>query len=329
MSFANQTAFAALPVPTIDAQGHDVLAVLVKGTYLVDRAGSVRPAPDPSPVRVSDEVYEPDSPRTSARFPSDLGFQKRGADVVLQGDAIAPAKVTSLDVAVKVQDRIAPLRVHGPRVYFSGAFGMSISAAQPFERVPIVYERAYGGMTDDASMVELANPAGVGVARRPSDLEHRPAPQIEHPARPHTSASDRHPPMGYGALMSHWAPRMKYAGTFDDRWRATRLPILPEDYDIRFGNVAHPSLQLDDPLAPGDPVAVTGMSLAPLAFALPDFRFAARARFDDGSRAVLTPPIDLLLLQPELGRFELLGRAVFPIGRGRRVLREVVVTRDA
>ncbi|WP_437875163.1 DUF2169 domain-containing protein [Sorangium sp. So ce513] len=73
---------------------------------------------------------------------------------------------------------------------------------------------------------------------------------------------------------------------------ATRMPLPPDDQDIRFGNVAHPSLQFEEHLSPGDPVGVHDMSLEPLAFALPTLPVAASARYDTGERVVARTPID-------------------------------------
>jgi hypothetical protein len=328
MSFANFTSFAALAVPLIDRDGNDVLVVVVKGTFVLDRAGTPKLADDPSPVRVADEPYDPESPRSSLRFPSDLGVAKVGTDVVVIGAAVSASRVRALDVVVKIGARLCPLRVHGVRVFFVGALGVTIGPAQPFERMPIVYERAYGGMSADLSVVEARNPVGVGVASSASELVNQPAPQIEHPARPHTSASDRHPPVGVGAIMTHWSPRREYAGTFDARWQATRMPLLPQDHDLRYGNVAHPSLQFEQHLVPGTTVAVHGMSLDPFVLSLPALPVVVAARYDTGERVPIRPLLDTVLIEPEARRVELVTRAVLPLGRARRVLREVVVRRD-
>jgi hypothetical protein len=328
MTIANETAFVVQPVPLLDREGHDVLVAIVKGTFTVDGSGRVTLADEPSPVRLNDETFDPDNPHSSLRYASDLGLPKVGTDVVITGDAVPRAPVTALDVAVKVKQRVVPLRVHGLRLFHAGAFGVVIGRAQPFERMPIVYERAYGGVSEDLSVVEPRNPAGVGVARSASDLVDRLAPQIEHPDRPHTTASDRHPPVGFGPIMTHWSPRREHAGTFDARWRALRMPLLPEDHDARFGNVAHPSLQFAEPLVPGDLLAVHGMSPETLVFALPAFPLVAAARYDAGEREILRPQIDTVLVEPERRRVEIVARAVFRIGRARRALREVVVRHD-
>ncbi|MRG98540.1 DUF2169 family type VI secretion system accessory protein [Polyangium spumosum] len=328
MSVVNETRYAVLPVPLLDPEGRDVIVTIVKATFLVGERGELRPAEEPSPVRTTDVARDPDDPRSSLLFPSDVGLEKPGTDVVVVGDAIAPRPVKVMDVVVQVKKRLAPLRVHGPRVYYDGVLGVVVGPAAPFERVPIVYENAYGGASDDLSVVELANPAGVGVARRASDLIGERAPQIEHPERPHASASDEHPPMGYGAIPPHWSPRREYVGSCGSSWQKTRMPILPADHDPRFSCVAHPSLWFEERLAPGDPIRVLGMSLAPLVLELPRLAARVHARFD-GAREERPVPIDTVIVSPGERRLEIVGRVSFPAGRARRVLRAIEVRADA
>ena len=324
MSFANETRFAALPVPLIDADGNDVLVAIVKATYHVESDGTPVLATSQQPIRLSDETRDPDDPKASLLFPSDVCFAKRGTDVIVVGDAVSPTPVTVMDIAVRARD-IMTLRVHGTRVFYEGPRGATIGDAQPFTRMPVAYELAFGGMSDDLSAVELRNPSGVGVAQQDRDLIGRVAPQIEDPALPHTTSADRHPPVGFGAIMTHWSPRRELVGTFDQHWQQTRMPLLPEDYDLRYGNVAHPRLQRDPSLRPGEEIAVVGMSAEPLVSAVPPLPVVVRAFFDTGERADKSPEIDTLMILPEQRLIEVTCRAAFPIGRGHRVLREVVV----
>jgi hypothetical protein len=328
MSFANTSPFVAQPLPLIDAQGRDVIVAIVKATFEIDAAGRAVLAELQTPVRVNDVPRDPDNPNGSVLLPSDVCVEKAGTDVVIVGDAIAPKPTTALDVAVSVCGALAPLRVHGPRVFVNATFGVGIGPAAPFERLPIAYEYAYGGTSEDFSVVELRNPAGVGVAKRAADLVDKRAPQIEHPDRPHKSRSDAHAPMGFGAIMSHWSPRREYAGTFDETWQKTRMPLPPKDYDRRFGNVAHPSLQFAEHLRAGDAVGVVGMSPAPLSLALPPLPVVLRARFDESGRVEVRPPIDTVVIFPEKRRLELIARGAFPMGRNKDILREVVVDAD-
>jgi len=329
MSFVNETRYAALPVPLIDRDGRDVVVTVVKATFLVGERGELRPADEPSPVRTSDVFRDPDAPRSSVLFPSDICLDKPGADVVVVGEAVSPRPVKVMDVAVQVKKRVAPLRVHGPRVFYEGVLGVAVGPAAAFERVPLVYENAYGGAADDLSSVMHENPAGVGFAKRDADLIGQRAPQIEHPERPHGSASDRHAPMGYGAIPPHWSPRREHFGTCDERWQKTRMPLVPLDHDARFASVAHPSLRFDEPLAPGDPLRILGMSLEPFALELPRLAATVRARFDGGEREERPLSIDTVVVVPGERRVEIAGRASFLAGRGKRVLRALEVRADA
>lgn len=326
MSLVNNTSWSALDVPMLDPAGNEVVVVTIKATFERGAGGRMMVSDEQAPVRLGDVAWEPDNPRSSLRYPSDVCDHKHGADVVVVGEAVSRTPVTSMDVAVKVRDVVAPLLVHGERVFYRSLARMLIGPAAKFTHKPVVYERAYGGASEDWSMVEARNPAGVGVAVRTSDLEGRPAPQIEHPARRHQSAGDDHPPMGFGAIASHWSPRKERVGTFDDVWKQTRMPIPPADFDQRFYNVAHPSLQLPRPLAPGEAIAVLGMSDEGLfRFELPDLRCEIRARSDESGSRTVRPSFDTVIVEPGVGRLEVVARQAFRIGRGRDVLREVVV----
>lgn len=329
MAFTNATPFAAVDIPLVDPSGADVVVAIVKATFDVDAAGRCRPAEEPSEIRLGDVPYDADDVRSSLRYPSDVCVEKRGTDVVVVGEAIAKRPVEAMDVLVRVREANAPLRVHGERVYYRGLGRIRIGPAAPFETRPIVYERAYGGMAADCGLVEERNPAGVGVAYRPEDLIDTPAPQIEHPARPYTSASDKHPPEGYGAISSHWSPRKERAGTFDAAWRERRMPLMPVDFDLRYNNVAHPSLQIEPPLAVGDEIGVLGMTREGLLrFVIPAFPVVLFGIFDVAGKVEIRPAIDTVLIEPSRGRVELVVRASFALGRGHKVLREVRVDTD-
>lgn len=327
LGFVNATPFTAIAHPVTEASGRKVVVVIVKGTFESRRGALVRA--EPRPVRMNDTPNDDSNPWSSFRYASDLCAQKRGADVMVVGEAISARPVVAMDVAVKVRALTAPLRVHGPRVYYASVGQVVVGPAAAVERVPIVYEKAYGGAIAETQRIEERNPSGVGFAARPADLVGRPAPQIEHPANPIRSAADRPDPAGYGPIASHWSPRRERAGTFDDRWKQERFPLMPLDFDLRYNNVANPALWLDEPLRPGDPVGVIGMSTEGIwSFAIPRLPVLFHARFDGAQAVSLQPEIDTLVLEPGEQRLEIVARRVFPVGRGREVLRELRVDLD-
>src|SRR5262245_30916262 len=116
MSFTNATTFAALDVPYIDRNGHEIVIVIVKGTFEVDETGSVHPADRSSEIRAADEPYDPTNLRGSVRYPSDVCDEKIGTDVVVIGEAVSPRPVPFVDVGIQVRDVLVPMRVHGLRL---------------------------------------------------------------------------------------------------------------------------------------------------------------------------------------------------------------------
>ncbi len=326
MTFANASHFAALAVPSTGPDGRNVVIAIVKATFVRRRDGRAALADQQAPVRVVDVPHFPEMPESSLRYPSDICVEKRGTDVVVVGDAIAPRPTRALDVSARVRDRNVLIRVHGERVYYRGGAGIVVGPAAPFVRKAIVYELAYGGTSADFATVERRNPVGRGIARVAGELAGTPAPQIEHPGRPILSAEDRPDPVGLGALGPHWLPRCNYAGTFDETWRRSRMPLMPVDFDIRYNNVAHPDLQLDEPLVAGDRVAILGMHEDGLwHFDVPAVLVQLCARFHDGRRLTVRPAIDTVLLEPGKDEVQLTFRQAFPVGRGKSLLREIRV----
>jgi len=328
MSFANATRYTAIDVPLVDALGRDSVVAIVKATFDVASDGSTAPAERGTEVRLNDVPHDPEAEQSSIRYPTDLCLAKQGCDIVVVGNAMATKPAAFIDVAVSVADLQASLRVHGPRVFYEGPSGVTIGKARPFTEAPLIYELAYGGAYRDEEwfITEERNPLGLGFAKKHGDLVGQPAPRIEHPLTPHTGAGDKHPPMGFGAIATHWLPRRGYAGTFDQSWEENRMPLMPDDFDLRFNNVAHPSLQRDKAVTAGETVAVSGMSLdGPLSFQIPSFPVEIRADIEQLGIQSLRPAIDTLIIEPEARRFELVARATFPTGRGKHVLRQLVV----
>src|SRR5690242_11829585 len=111
MALLNATPSRALAAPTMDARGREGGVVIVKATFEVKEGGRLVRAEEPAPVRVGDVLRDPEDPKSSARYPSDVCVDKHGADVVVVGEAFSRAKVACMDVAVRVCDRTVPLRV--------------------------------------------------------------------------------------------------------------------------------------------------------------------------------------------------------------------------
>lgn len=324
--FSNATDLAGQAVPFFDDRGADVVVVIAKATFR-RRAQKLSLAEEQVPVRLSDVPFDPAAieagRQSSVRYPSDVAGEKPGADVVIVGAAVATKPVTNMDVAVRAPGVSVTLRVHGERVYSRGVLGLKFGPSAPFERSPITYERAYGGASQDGSVLDWRNPVGRGVHRSPSELDEARAPCIEDPSRPLVPGKEA-VPVGLSAVPTWWVPRRDLSGTMDSAWAAERMPLPPLDFDRRFHHVASPALQLERPLAAGDKIATHGMSEEPLFdVTVPSLALVAHCRFAASAPVSLPLILDTALLEPEDSRVEFTFRRVVPLGRARTLLREV------
>jgi hypothetical protein len=305
-------AFAVFPDPA----GVETLYVVAKATFVI-RADQVLTLAEPQiPVCQADAYYgEPEC--SSLKHANELLLAKPGTDVVVAGHGWAPhgRAAPHSAVRVKVAERDKTVAIFGDRTWRRGG---GLSSPQPFEKMPLVYERAYGGRHKLAStgavLAEPSNPAGCGFLgrRSPDELIGAPVPNIEDPRALITRLGDTPPPAGLGPIAPGWLPRRSFVGTYDDKWQKTRAPYLPHDFDVRFFNVATPELTFPRYLVGGEPVQLLGVSPeGPYNFDLP--RLAVKVEIlINGSTS--TPPahLDTVLFAPDDRAMCLTWRAVLP-----------------
>jgi hypothetical protein len=319
--------------PYFGPDGGIVAIVIIKELFGVDVRQQVGRLGD-AEIRLVDAHWDPDAPETSSiRLPSDLVPTKPSTDVLVVGSATAPGgkPVRTLDVFARVGSVEKTLRVHGTRVWYHGARGLALSAAQPFEAVPLRWELAFGGadFSDPKHpLEEPRNPIGRGVCRHPRELVEKPGPQIEDPRDP--VGDSRHPaPAGVGVLGRHWEPRRRYVGTYDDAWMKARMPLPPLDFDPRFHQVAPPDQITAQPLRGGELVQLHNMNPhGSLQFALPRLQFFVGARTDDGMTEH-RPALDTVVLLPGTRQLEMTWRAAVPLPKRASRLRFVQVHEKA
>jgi len=319
----NDTELVAQPRLLMGKDG-ERLVVIVKATFLHEAgAGALDLAPKDGQrgVRGADLPWG-DPEKSSIKYPGDLCIAKPGTDVIVVAAAHAPGErpVSSFDAGVRVGPLEKTIRVFGLRVWEAGGNGLSVP--RPTTSVEVRYDNAWGGLdaTDLANVVEdPRNPVGLGVARDPAALTHKPAPSIEDPAHPIASARTRPPPAGLGAIGRHWEPRRRFLGTYDAAWLEQRAPLLPADHDDRANLCASPGLCAVPPLAGAEEVAL--LNLTPgggsVAFKLPKIRVAVSLDVPGRARETLVPYLDTVLLDtvapkpPRNVLVELVWRAAF------------------
>jgi hypothetical protein len=331
LQFKNSTPFQGKIMLLPDADGIDSLFTVVKGTFTLEE----RPVPagEQVPVAIEQEYFgEPD--QSSIKKPCDVSLMKPATDILLLGQAYAPRgrPTTWMDVSLAVGNLRKIVRVFGDRVWRSATKELSYSASQPelFETMPLVWERAFGGLekTVKPTRAEVRNPVGTGF-RSSEALESIVGvrlPNLEDPGTPITTWNDQPQPAGFAPISAHWEPRRSYAGTYDEEWQKHRAPYLPKDFDHRFLQLAPPGLIAAGYLNGGEPVELRGVTPAGLLrFPLPKATFKITYRLE-GSSQERPVQLDTVLIEPDQSRFVLTWRSVFPCDKKALQVSEIEAT---
>jgi uncharacterized protein YjbI with pentapeptide repeats len=146
-----------------------------------------------------------------------------GAGVMLTGHAYPPGGRPGTAAAARLAiGREKPLL--DKTLY---AYGDRIGAGiQPFDKMPLVYERTYGGPST------AENPVGLGASGT------APLPNLYDV---HRSAR----PAGFGPISRTWPVRKRLLGTFDERALHAPEPEIPAALDWRYFHAAPPDQQID------------------------------------------------------------------------------------
>ena len=261
-----------------DKQNRANLTLIIKATFRI-KEEQIRPAETQLPIFTSDEHYE-DDPLASVRFESDRVPFKPRADVVLVGNAHSPEvmPVKQLDVSLRVGRIQKTIRVFGERHWkFANRLKLipTISPPMPFIRMPLTYENAFGGIDSAKAAYCIENMHGKGVIgnKKSKSINGKSLPNLENPYALITSWKSNPHPVSFGFYPRGAIPRLRYAGTYDDIYRRTREPELPEDFSYEIFNGAHPDLQIVGYLHGDEPVELVNLCKEPvLRFTLPGIR---------------------------------------------------------
>lgn len=283
LAIRNDTPFEPMIAVFPDPEGIDTLHVFVQATFTL-HGGRVEIADRQIPVQLVDE-YMGKPGASSILRASQLHVGKPSTDVVMIGDAISMRPVSEMNVELAVGPVRKVVRVFGDREW-QGISRDRISAPVPFERMPLAYERAFGGLLEindegEGMRVDARNPLGVGPARlqRRREITQHKLPNLEDPFQLIRNPSDEPKPACFGFVLPSWQPRSSFAGTYDEAWSTTRAPFLPRDFDARFHNVAAPGLVCRSFLQGGESIQVRGASsYGPIQTHLPRCEFDVVAR---------------------------------------------------
>lgn len=308
LQLQNNTPFAADFSLFPNEEGIDSLYVNVKATFKIGKQWSLSNKQTP-PVQADEYWGEPDS--SSLKYPSDVHVGKLSTDIVMIGSAFSPRgeAVQQLDVSLRVGSLNKTIRVIGDRYWKNGY----ISQPVPFQMMPMVYERAYGGhyLSDGVNYAEVHNPIGLGFVgeRSQEEVDGLSLPNLENPECLIKNLKDQPEPVCFSAVASYWKPRCDYAGTYDEKWQTSCAPYLPENFNKRFSNVASQDLIYPDYLQGGELVEIQNMhAQGNLRFNIPHVKLKCEV---DITKETVQPTFNLetLLLEPNDLTISLVWRA--------------------
>ena len=310
------TPLAVTSLPSLSRDGQELALVVAAAHFDWPKQRDDPPTLcERQPPPAMADVYHADPASSSLRWEGQSTYTRPGTDIYVTGHAWIPGgrpqPYTEVMVMVGPCERRA--MVIGDRVWVRAGTELIPSRPVPFERMPLVYERSFGGMPaqPSASTLEFAqhNPVGRGLYERPEQAEGQPLPNIEDPQQLLRRCTDRARPVGFGPIARHWLPRRLFAGTYDQAWLDTRAPLWPPDMDERLFCAASPGLCAIPHLGGGELVVLSGLSPhGPLRFKLPAWRLQASFKFRRGveHRPML---LDAIALDSDACTFTMIWRA--------------------
>ena len=260
----NEELLLSVAYANSDAPEAHHVNVVAKRTYCIQPGGRATLAPDQRPLVFEPSYRGPSAPEREAPPSADpdvFCHLKQGTDLVVQGAAHAPGgEARQMEVGVGVaasgsrpeaaRRAWRSLRVVGPRrLVVRGGAVVAFGAPEPFDRVPVTYDRAYGGRDrwaheekhPDEEMAWLSkysvhsfdelthynyprNPCGSGYLVHASEraLAELELPNVEDPARPLTpdmivrgdarSWPTAPLPASFDWVEQSWFPRAAFVG---------------------------------------------------------------------------------------------------------------------
>jgi hypothetical protein len=330
----NETPFAFEPLYLVDEEFRPLVVPVLKATFTLGRDGRCLLADKQIPLNLGGEMWGDEPDKSSYKYEPEVAFVKPATDVVLVGHAYAPkADTKEMTVGLRVGPVSKEVLVLGDRIWFKTLGSVSMSGAVRFEKIPLIYERAFGGWDRDHAeprkhTCEPRNPVGTGFRGAGGFVEGLRLANIEDPHTRIKSLGDRPPPAGFGFISPHWQPRAALTGTFDEAWKKDRSPLLPKDFNRKHLNAASTGLIAPGYLRGDEPVVAVGVSPeGRLAFSLPGIvPPAVHVALADGAAQAVPMALDTVIIEPDDRRVVLLWRGNLVLRTGPHDVREIAAS---
>lgn len=268
------TLFTGFSGPT-DAVG----TVVARATYRLADEGML-PSPSAWPILIEPLWTE------VGTFPSDMVPGHPGCDIVVTGTVRREKPVTHVKIAVTAGAFSAELDAFGDRVWREQGEELVASEPQPFTEMPLIWARAFGGVSEYEGMEapHILNKQGRGFYMRSEQAVGKPLPNLEWPDQRITKWDDRPLPACFGPVVDplSWSLAdisIEAKNAPDDQARDALLSSVHERCAI---SACQPRM-IAPALRPGDEVTIENIELKPVRFRVPSDGLVVRVEPGTGS----------------------------------------------
>lgn len=334
MDFVNETKVEAGWTLGFEPDGRELLVVAIKATFDIPKNGEEpQLSKEQVPLTEADE-FTGEPGLSATLYETDYSHRKPFCDVLLNGSAYAPGgkPAKSVRVGLQVGTMKKTFNVVGDRIYDRGLLAAKPTSPKPFVKMPITYDRAYGGADIHPDKPEkiktyTENPIGVGYYpySNGKHLIGKRLPNIEEIGKPAKSKTGNYKPMSFGPIGRNFASRIPFAGTYDQQWLDNLSPFWPDDFDYRYFQAAPQDQQIPYPKG-GETVILGNLTPSGITkFQVPQISIPVIFIPYRGEDILQEAVADTLLIEPDQNRFMLTWRVPLPLRKNCFELRQTLV----
>lgn len=262
----NKTPFQARGNFTRDRDGAEYWVVAIRGIFAISADGHLEVHDGQIPPLIAPRYDGEEVPELLDE--ADLFPFRQNVDVVLSGEAQPSTKGQTLATFGFRLEKLEKFAVARPKRRARLANGAwRLADEDPIGAIRLSWRASLGGidplsLRDGPRKAAPFNPIGRGwsedFAAAEDGLELD-LPSIEGIGAPWDPRRALPASVGFGPIPPAWQPRLGHAGTYDENWRRTRAPLVPQDFSEMF----HQSVPADqiyrETIRGGEPVSVHGM----------------------------------------------------------------------
>lgn len=338
MELLNATGVPAGYAMGMRPDGRELLVVAVKGTFKIPPIRQQVTLAEAQKPLVEADLFSGEPGFSAPLYEVDYAPVKPLCDVLLNGSAYAPGgkPVSRVEVTLRIGPMLKSFAVTGNRFWEAGNLAISPGYPGLFERMPISYDNAFGGIdnlheNEQKHSAWMSNPVGLGYHQQLARelVDGAPMPNTEELRRSVTMPNGNYTPMAFGPLGRGWDPRRQLAGTYDQAWIDNNFPFLPPDFKEAYYQAAPADQQIPH-LQGGERVFLENLTPeGQTSFDLPQLEMPVVFFYKKGEQLKQRAVIDTLVLEPDQGVFTLTWRTAIPLKKNIFEISQVLVGRKS